>query len=78
MHEERSDDPCCWAIHHGGSAEPGPKGGFRLGVGVEYPMTGAIGVQADYRYLFLGSVFDGNAAADYSVKKYGGSQVTAG
>ena len=41
-------------------------------------MGSSVGVQAEYRYLFLGSVFSENTLADYSAKKYGGSLLTAG
>ncbi|HEX9007410.1 MAG TPA: outer membrane beta-barrel protein [Bacteroidota bacterium] len=54
------------------------KAGLHLGAGVEYPVNSSFGLHADYRYLFLGSVFSANPTYDFSGKNYGGSQLTAG
>lgn len=54
------------------------KGALHLGIGFEYPLNRSIGVHADYRYLFLGSVFSSAPPYDFSGKNYGGSQAAAG
>lgn len=58
--------------------ETATKGALHLGVGFEYPLSHSIGLHADYRYLFLGSVFSSAPQYDFSGKNYGGSQVAAG
>ena len=58
--------------------ESSTKAGFQLGAGIEYPLNTTIGIHADYRYLFLGSVFSSNPQYDFSSKQYGGHQLTAG
>ncbi len=54
------------------------KGALHLGIGFEYPLNSSVGIHADYRYLFLGSVFSSTPQYDFSSKNYGGNQVTAG
>lgn len=54
------------------------KFGLHLGLGIEVPVNRNMSFTGDYRYLFLGKIFDGNAQYDFSGKDYGGSTLTAG
>ncbi len=60
------------------SDETRTKAALHLGVGAEYPINSGVGIHADYRYLFLGSVFSSNPTYNFTDKNYGGSQLTAG